>query len=180
MARTNGAMNATAAELLDVQPDDQILEIGFGPGRLIKLLARRATRGFVAGVDLSDVMVRQATRLNRRLIAKGRVLLQQGSVSTLPFPDGFFTKACAVNSFQFWPTPEDDLREVHRMLRHRAVLLLGLRIKDPTRWFMKNVGCTERQVDEVKRLVSDAGFRNVRVETRQLPRERASYVIGQC
>ncbi len=35
MAAANAGMNRFTVELLDVQPDDRILEIGFGPGDLI-------------------------------------------------------------------------------------------------------------------------------------------------
>ena len=55
-----------AVALLDVQPQDHILEIGFGPGLVIRELARRATDGFVLGIDRSEVMVRQAAVRNRR------------------------------------------------------------------------------------------------------------------
>src|SRR4030095_13095473 len=51
--------NRWAVALLDVQPQDNILEIGFGPGLAIRELARRATDGFVLGIDHSEVMVRQ-------------------------------------------------------------------------------------------------------------------------
>jgi hypothetical protein len=40
MARTNRDMAARTIELLDVQPNDRVLEIGFGPGVGIELLAR--------------------------------------------------------------------------------------------------------------------------------------------
>ena len=61
--------------LLDVQPQDHILEIGFGPGLAIRELARRATDGFVLGIDHSEVMVRRAAIRNRAAIEQGRVRL---------------------------------------------------------------------------------------------------------
>src|SRR3979411_548681 len=77
-------------DLLDVQPEDRVLEVGFGPGVAIELIAARATRGLVAGVDPSVVMVRQATKRSWRGVQAGRVHLQQGPVSALPFPDSSF------------------------------------------------------------------------------------------
>jgi hypothetical protein len=40
-------------DLLDMQPDDCVLEVGFGPGAAIELIAARATRGLVGSVDPS-------------------------------------------------------------------------------------------------------------------------------
>src|SRR5262245_25779963 len=85
MAIKNARMNEFAVKMLDIQPDDQALEIGFGHGRTIRMIAERAKAGFVAGVDLSDVMLRQATRYNLDLIVAGRTELCQGSVADLPY-----------------------------------------------------------------------------------------------
>src|SRR5579875_3191486 len=72
MARTD-ADDRWIVDLLDVQPDDRVLEIGFGPGVAIALLAARATAGIVVGVDPSDVMAQQAARRNRAAVRAGRV-----------------------------------------------------------------------------------------------------------
>lgn len=180
MAFTNEAMNRVALELLDVQPTDYVLEIGFGPGRLVKRIARRAPEGLVVGVDLSDLMVRLATIRNEAPIRAGRVVLEQGTASALRFPDGQFTRVCAVNCFQFWSAPVDDLREVRRVMRYNGLLVLGLRMKRPTHGFMANVGFTKDEVEEVERLVREAGFRDVKVERRRLPRETATYIGARC
>lgn len=170
MAVKNSQMNRLAVELLNVQPDDQVLEIGFGPGTAIQMLATRATKGFVAGVDLSEVMVKQAARRNRKFIKTGQVELRQGTVSNLPYEDGRFTKVCAVNNFYIWPTPEDDLKEVRRVMKEGGLLLLCLRMKHPSRSFMVAPGFTESEVEEVQGLLRRVGFRHVRTEVRQLRR----------
>src|SRR6266498_1192914 len=44
-------------ELLDVQPDDRVLDVGCGPGVTVGLIAERATAGLVRGIDPSVVML---------------------------------------------------------------------------------------------------------------------------
>ena len=61
---SNRERNIWAVGLLDVQPHDRVLEIGFGPGIAIQEFARHATSGLVVGVDHSEVMVRQARKRN--------------------------------------------------------------------------------------------------------------------
>jgi ubiquinone/menaquinone biosynthesis C-methylase UbiE len=92
MAAKNHYMNQLAVEVLNVQPDDQVLEIGFGPGRAIEMVAAGMTNGFVSGVDHSEVMLRQAAKRNRKLIEAGRVELRQASVSRLPYADARSTQ----------------------------------------------------------------------------------------
>jgi len=60
MARTNREIAVRAIELLDVRPTDKILEIGFGPGVGIQLLAGLVSSGRIVGIDDSAEMVEQA------------------------------------------------------------------------------------------------------------------------
>ena len=176
MALKNAGLNRVAVELLEVEPDDRVLEIGFGPGKAILEAARRANRGFVAGVDRSEVMLRQAERRNRRLIAEGRVDLRQGDVAALPFESGSFTRVFEVNSFHHWPEPSEGLREIRRVLCDGGTLLLCLRMKHPTRSFLVAPGYTPNEVEWVTRLVRGAGFHDVRVVHGKAGREVACVV----
>src|SRR3981081_2660460 len=88
---SNRQRNRWVVSLLDVQPTDRVLEIGFGPGVAIAELARRVTRGRVYGIDHSEVMVRQASNRNAAAIGDQRVELLHTSVDRLP-P---FLPACA-------------------------------------------------------------------------------------
>src|SRR6266511_3206911 len=86
--RSNQQRNSWAVSLLDVQPTDRVLEIGFGPGIAIAELAGRATRGQVYGIDHSEVMVQQASGRNAAAIRAHRVHLAHASVEQLPSFDG--------------------------------------------------------------------------------------------
>jgi ubiquinone/menaquinone biosynthesis C-methylase UbiE len=126
MALTNRDLNAWAIDQLAVRPGDHVLEIGFGPGLAVQALARRARNGYIDGVDVSPLMVEQATRRNAAMVKAGRVRLRAGSVSALPFDAGRFDKVLAVNNVQFWPELSDDLREVARVMRPGGVLAIVL------------------------------------------------------
>jgi SAM-dependent methyltransferase len=110
MAWTHGWRNTWVLSLLNVKPDDRVLEIGFGPGTEMRRVAQLAKRGFVAGIDLSEVMLRQASRRNRGYIREGRVELRLASMSAIPYPDGSFDKVFGINCIQFSP----DLLHVRR------------------------------------------------------------------
>lgn len=92
MAYENRQRNRWAVSLLGIQPTDRVLEVGFGPGLAIEGIARLAERGFVAGVDFSEVMVQQARKRNSAAIRARRVQLKLGAVSALPYGDGTFDK----------------------------------------------------------------------------------------
>jgi hypothetical protein len=54
---SNRRRNAWAVSLLDVQRDDRVLELGFGPGLAIRELSRIAAEGYVCGIDHSELAV---------------------------------------------------------------------------------------------------------------------------
>jgi ubiquinone/menaquinone biosynthesis C-methylase UbiE len=125
MARSNEGCGAWVADLLDVRPNDNVLEVGFGPGVIIQRLSKLASAGRVAGIDPSQEMVMQTRARNATAIQNGLVDLRRGSVDSLPFDDNSFDKALAINSMQVWPDPSAGLREMRRVMKSGARVALG-------------------------------------------------------
>ena len=155
---SNRERNRWVASLLDVQPTDRVLEIGFGPGLAIAELSRRA--GHVYGLDRSAVMLRQATRRNAAAIQSGRVTLAVGSVEHLPSAlEGPFDAILAVNSLGFWTAPAQRLAELRARLAPggRIAIVSQPRAGGPT-----NTG------RDITALLEAAGFERPRTETLDL------------
>ena len=171
---SNRKRNVWAVGLLDVQPDDRVLELGFGPGIAIGELARRATRGLVVGVDHSEVMVRQASRRNAAAVSNGRVELRLGSAETLPGFDAPFDKILAVNSLMFWEHPVAQLKELRGLLRPGGRIAIAFQPRAP--------GSTDetaaRAGEEIAGHFAAAGFTDVRVETLALKPTAVVCVLG--
>jgi ubiquinone/menaquinone biosynthesis C-methylase UbiE len=125
----NQRINRFVVEILDVQARNRLLEVGFGPGACIAMLAERATDGLVAGVDPSPTMVAQASARNRTPLRSGRVELKVGSVSAIPYLDESFDKVCSINNVYFWPSRSDELREIRRVMKDGGTLALAFRIE---------------------------------------------------
>lgn len=101
----------------------RILDVGCGGGQTVRTLAE-ATDRIVCGVDYSRASAATARATNADLIAGGRVLIANGSVSQLPFADDAFDLATAVETFYYWPDPIGDLREVARVLKPGGRLVI--------------------------------------------------------
>ena len=126
MVRQHVPETTWTISLLDLRPDDQVLEIGFGAGRAIELVATQAVNGHISGIDLSQEMVRSATRRNARAIKAGQVTLRQGDVTTLPFANGQFDKVFSIQTLYFWPDLPRALAEIFRVLKPGGVLVITL------------------------------------------------------
>jgi len=117
-----------ALERLAAGPEDHVLELGCGSGRLLFRLAARARRGRVVGIDPSDLMVRHARHRNRSWIGAGRAQVEQCWTRDLSrFADQAFDRVIGVHVVCFWDEPARDLAEVRRVLRPGGSLLLGFR-----------------------------------------------------
>jgi ubiquinone/menaquinone biosynthesis C-methylase UbiE len=102
---------------LSIGKQDIILDVGCGGGGTISKLARKAAHGKVYGVDFSAESVAVSRSTNKALIRAGRVEIQQGSVSRLPFPEAMFDLVTAVNTHNYWPDLVNDMREILRVLK---------------------------------------------------------------
>ena len=165
MARNNVYDARWTVSLLNIQPQDHLLEIGFGPGVSTQLASEKAAKGFVAGIDHSQSMVQAASRRNAAAIQSGLVELQHGDVSSLPYPDQSFDMAFSLHSIYFWPNPLECLREIKRVLKQDG--LLGITIQPKDKW-TPNVDPNIMRLyfgSEVASLFSEAGYRNIHVET---------------
>ena len=128
MARMNVDCGVWVIGLLEVRPNDRVLEVGFGPGAVIERLSGVISAGSVAGIDPSAEMVAQARSRNAAAIRTGRVDLQLGAVDRLPFDDNSFDKALAINSMQVWPDAIAGLREMRRVLKPDGRIALGFTV----------------------------------------------------
>ena len=157
--RGNALLNGFVGELISVQPDDRIIEIGFGTGKLIKKMAQHIDKGVIVGVDLSSTMVSIAKKRNKKSIAKGKVKIFEGNFDEMPYEKEIFSKACSVNTLYFWPKPEHTARKIAKILQHGGKLILAFEdIKQlEQKKLDKNVFHFYHK-SEVQKLLIDAGF----------------------
>jgi len=160
MAIETASLNSEALGLLALQPSDRLLEVGFGHGRTIRLAATQVPQGFVAGVDVSEDMVRMASRRCLNLANKSQIQLMVGDSRRLPYADASFGKVLSVHTIYFWKEPVKDLGEMFRVLRPGGRLVLGFRAKfdkGSTIDFPETV-YSFYSIDEVSTLLESAGF----------------------
>jgi SAM-dependent methyltransferase len=161
---SNRRRNAWAVSLLDVQRDDRVLELGFGPGLAIRELSHVAAEGYVCGIDHSELMVRWARRRNAEGLRRGVVDLRLGSVDELPAFEGPFDKILAVNAMLFWSESDARLAELRRLLRPGGLIAVAHQPRGP--------GATDEtsaaRGREMAAALIRAGFSEVRLETMRL------------
>ena len=169
MARGNEYEGEWTVSLLNIQADDHVLEIGFGPGVVIQRLSQKVISGLVAGIDLSQTMVQVARKRNAAAIQAGRVELKQGDVAALPFGNDSFNKTIAIHSIYFWPKPTEGLLELRRVLRPGGRVAITMVPKDKWERTPPADVFTLYDAGGIKQLLSAAGFHDITVEASPQP-----------
>jgi len=159
LALNNGERNSLAVEKLSPMPNDKILEIGFGPGVTINQIVENYKNVFVAGIDISDVMLKQASHRNRRYIDVQNVVLENASVENIPFNENYFDKVLGSNVSLFFPNPIENFKEIKRVLKPYGVLLNVLQPKSA-----KTRDDVNKKAEELISQITKAGFKNINME----------------
>ena len=107
---------------LEPKPNDKILDIGTGPGRMAKRVIERGAR--VWGLDKSFKMLLQA---KKKRISPGKYALIHTDISNpLPFKNGSFDSAYCVRVLKYVPNYEGVIKEVSRVLKSEGTFVLEI------------------------------------------------------
>jgi ubiquinone/menaquinone biosynthesis C-methylase UbiE len=156
-------------ELMELSPDENVIDVGCGAGWLVRLLAERVPEGRVVGVDISDEMVRRA---RRKYVELENTMFVVGGADEIPWEANFFTRAISVESAYYWPDPGQGLREIFRVLREggSAWALINYYLDNPhCHQWAANFQIPARlfSAAEWETLFREAGF--ARVASRRVP-----------
>lgn len=162
--------------LLDAQPTDHILELGFGSGYAIGRLAAIVTQGLIAGVDISQTMVEEATKFNADAISAGYVDLRKADAAQLPFADCTFDKAFSIHSVYFWSEPLRALGEVLRVLKPGGLFVVTLL---PRTEASQARTCEFRPYagTELSAMLHVGGFREMTIRDERTPDYKSNYAV---
>lgn len=176
MKHGNLPINEWTIEQLNLESSDIVLEIGFGPGVSIKLVADIVSEGRIAGIDISKTMLEQAEKRNAGALASGKVELRHGDVSTLPYDENTFDKVFGVQVLYFWDDPLRNLKELKRVMKSEGTIALSILDKKnlESKSFTKTGVFHLYDADDVVRLFHRAGFREINYDT------KANHKYGTC
>jgi ubiquinone/menaquinone biosynthesis C-methylase UbiE len=176
-----------ARDLVDLVPPaagERAVDVACGTGAVTRLLAERVGHaGRAVGLDIEAAMLGVA----RTVVTPPNVAWVTGEALRLPFDDGVFDLVCCQQGLQFFADRLQALREMRRVLRsggrlgiscwrsaedspaYAAVQHALARHVGPERSALPRFALSDGV--QLRALIEDAGFREVRIHSRTLPVE---------
>lgn len=153
------------AKVLELQPEDDLLEVACGSGYFLKNYASHIHS--VACLDHSELAVKLATKKNKDRVAAGTAEFVHGEASQLPWEDNKFSVATAMGGFPMFPKPLESLKEMYRVLRPggRAVVSIEWNAEDGKDHSkdLEKYGMWLWTEDDVRTMLKEAGFSEVSI-----------------
>ncbi len=117
MVRQHQPETEWTVNLLNVQQDDAILELGCGAGYAIERLVHQTTAKQITGVDSSSTMLRSVKKRNKEAIQSRRVDVLYGDLNKLAFPNDQFDKVFTIHTLYFWENISGTLVDIYNVLK---------------------------------------------------------------
>ena len=173
----NSGFNDMLLAAADIGPDDRVLDVGCGNGRISWLAARHAAQ--VTGIDLSGPMLARA-----RTTAMGvpNLTFQQGDAQVFPFPPHAFDVAVSRFGVMFFADPVAAFANIRGALRPGGRLaFLSMRDLGDLAGVLTAIGGTPVSTSTetgplslsdpavIDRVLTGAGFTDVRAQPVEAP-----------
>lgn len=123
MNDSNAQMISSSIELLNVQEDSCVLEVGHGIGGHVKNIIRKANTVQYIGLEISKTMNSEAIRINKSNQKQASFIMYDGV--NIPFGVNTFDRILTVNTIYFWSNPRLFLKEIYRVLKPGSKLVIA-------------------------------------------------------
>ena len=153
-----------AVSMLDLSPNDRVLDVACGPGNFTRGFARATGGGLVVGLDASRTMLAVAVRGTE----SANLAYVRGDACALPFRDGSFDAICCFAALYLIREPMRAIEEIIRVLAPggRVALLsscnrgpLPASATNPVVQSLTGVRIFDR--DELTRALDDGGLTSI-------------------
>jgi 2-polyprenyl-3-methyl-5-hydroxy-6-metoxy-1,4-benzoquinol methylase len=116
--RLMAGFEGTLAELFALAAPESVLDVGCGEGVLTHQWATQLGERRIVGIDLDDDKLKAEWATRRRPNLEYRTL----AAEHMPFADGEFDMACAIEVLEHVPDPEHTVAEMARVARRHLLV----------------------------------------------------------
>ena len=144
---------------LDVQSNHKLLEIGYGPGIGINMIAKKFPSSIIHGIDFSPLMYNRASRYNRLYIGD-KVRLQFGDFLKIHIDNNSYDKVFCLNVIYFWDNLMEPFEKIISILKYGGTFHIYMATKEMLKRATDGV-FNKYSIEQVVEALRLAGFAEV-------------------
>jgi ubiquinone/menaquinone biosynthesis C-methylase UbiE len=148
---------------IELEPNNIILDIGFGNGYLINKLFKKNIPITIYDIEISSDMMNKVSKKNKQNINDGKLKLLLENINDTSFETNTFDKICTVNTIYFWNDYEKCFSEIKRILKPNGIFLNNFYSKE----FLENIiytkyGFNKYTVEEIVKMTEKNGLKIIK------------------
>jgi ubiquinone/menaquinone biosynthesis C-methylase UbiE len=168
MNETNRGMTVSSINNLQLKEGNCILEIGHGNAGHLNYLFEQAPNLSYKGIDISDLMIQEAGRINESLVQKGSAEFIHYNGMDIPFENDSFDSVFTVNTLYFWRNPNAFLKEIVRIMKvggHFSLTFAEAAFMEKLPFTKFNF--TLYTIEKVKQLIEKTNLKIVKIDSKK-------------
>ena len=151
-------------ENIRLEPNNNVLDIGFGNGYLIDKLFKKNIPINIYGIEISNDMLKNVSQKNKQIIKEGKLKLFLEDICKTSLEENTFDKIYAVNTIYFWNELEKSFSEIKRILRQNGIFLNVIYSKEYlNKIIYTKYGFKKYTVEEIKNITEENGMKIIEI-----------------
>jgi ubiquinone/menaquinone biosynthesis C-methylase UbiE len=163
---------------IHTEPNQNILDIGFGNGYLINKLLKQNIPIKIYGIEISNDMIHKVENKNRKYIENGTLKLILENISKTSFENNLFNKIYTINTIYFWKELDKCFAEIKRIIKSDGIFMNVIYTKE----FMDKIiytkyGFNKYTVEEIENITKDNGMKIIK--TIEIKKNKSYCIISK-
>jgi len=163
---------------INLKPNNNVLDIGFGNGYLLNKLFKKYILVNIYGIEISDDMLNNVSQKNKQIIEEGKLKLFLEDISKTSFEKNTFDKIYTVNTVYFWNELGKSFSEIKRILKPNGIFMNVIYTKKYLEKILfTKYGFNKYSVEEIERITKDNGMEIM--ETIEIKKNKSYCIISK-
>ena len=168
----------TVLKNINLEPNNIILDIGFGNGYLIQKLFKQNIPVSIYGIDISKDMFDNVISKNKQYVNNGNLKLFVEDIGKTSFENNMFDKLYTINTVYFWNDLEKCFSEIKRILKINGIFMNVIYTKEHLDKIMfSKYGFRKYSVGEMEKITIENGMEII--ETIEIIKNKSYCIISR-
>ena len=156
----NNKLYSVVLDNLKLEPNNIILDIGFGNGYLIRNIFKKNIPIKVYGIEISNDMLKKVSKAEKQNILNGKLNLLLENINKTSLENNIFDRICTINTIYFQKNILLNYPKIKRILKPNGIFLNTIYTKEYLdKIIYTKYGFNKYTVEEIIKITNENGMK---------------------